>query len=135
MAKTYKDIDTYSQKASVAGTEKIPVSSTEYITPAQIAETVETGTPVETSQPAGGMLPNVLYKLGTLSGSVTLSLAAATDNTIENEYHFTFDTGSTAPTVTWPSNLTWAGGSAPTVNASKHYEVSIEDGYAYATEF
>lgn len=93
------------------------------------------GTPVATSQPSGGMLPNVLYKLGTLSGSVTLSLAAATDNTIENEYHFTFDTGSTAPTITWPSNLTWSGGSAPTINASKHYEVSIEDGYAYATEF
>lgn len=93
------------------------------------------GTPVATTQPSGGMLPNVLYKLGTLSGSVTLSLAAATDNTIENEYHFTFDTSSTAPTITWPSNLTWAGGSAPTINASKHYEVSIEDGYAYATEF
>lgn len=130
MAITYKDIDTYSQKAGVDGTEKIPVSSTEYITPAQIA-----ATPVATSQPSGGMLPNVLYKLGTLTGSVTLSLAAATGNTIENEYHFTFDTGSTAPTITWPSNLTWSGGSAPTINASKHYEVSIEDRYAYATEF
>lgn len=37
MAVTYKDIDTLSQKASVAGTEKLPVSDTEFITPSQIA--------------------------------------------------------------------------------------------------
>ena len=37
MAVTYKDIDTLSQKANVAGTEKLPVSDTEYITPSQIA--------------------------------------------------------------------------------------------------
>lgn len=41
MAVTYKDISTLTQKASVAGTEKIPVSGTEYITPAQIAATVD----------------------------------------------------------------------------------------------
>lgn len=37
MAVTYKDIDDLSQKATVAGTEKLPVSDTEYITPDQIA--------------------------------------------------------------------------------------------------
>lgn len=37
MAVTYKDIDQLSQKSSVAGTEKIPVSDTQYLTPAQIA--------------------------------------------------------------------------------------------------
>jgi len=37
MAVTYKDIDDLSQKSSVAGTEKLPVSDTQYITPAQIA--------------------------------------------------------------------------------------------------
>lgn len=36
MAVTYKDIDSLSKKASVAGTEKIPVSDTEYITPEQV---------------------------------------------------------------------------------------------------
>lgn len=41
MAVTYKDISTLTQKASVAGTEKIPVSGTEYITPAQITATVD----------------------------------------------------------------------------------------------
>ena len=36
MSVTYKDIDTLSQKSSVAGTEKLPVSDTQYITPSQI---------------------------------------------------------------------------------------------------
>lgn len=37
MAITYKDINQLSQKSQVAGTEKIPVSDTQYITPNQIA--------------------------------------------------------------------------------------------------
>ena len=37
MAVTYKDIDDLSQKSTVAGTEKLPVSDTQYITPEQIA--------------------------------------------------------------------------------------------------
>lgn len=36
MAVSYKDIGQLTQKASVAGTEKIPVSDTEYITPSQV---------------------------------------------------------------------------------------------------
>jgi hypothetical protein len=37
MAVTYKDIDQLTQKANPTGTEKLPVSDTEYITPQQIA--------------------------------------------------------------------------------------------------
>jgi len=37
MAVTYKDIDLLTQKGTVAGTEKLPVSDTQYITPSQIA--------------------------------------------------------------------------------------------------
>ena len=37
MAVSYKDINQLTQKSSVAGTEKLPVSDTEFITPAQIA--------------------------------------------------------------------------------------------------
>ena len=84
---------------------------------------------VETSQPQGGFLPDVIYKLGTLTGSVTFSLEAAVTGNA-NHYFWMFDTGSTAPTITWPAGLTWADGSAPTVAASKHYEVSIMDGIA-----
>jgi hypothetical protein len=91
------------------------------------------------SQPAGGMLPNVLYKLGTLTGNVTISFASATDNTIENEYKFTFTAGSTAPTITWPAAITgWAGNcvedGAPVITGGNYYEVSVMDGIALIAE-
>lgn len=41
MAVTFKDIDLLSQKSAVAGTEKLEVSDTEYITPAQIIKPVK----------------------------------------------------------------------------------------------
>ena len=37
MALSHKDINLLSQKATIAGTEKIPVSDTEYVTTNQIA--------------------------------------------------------------------------------------------------
>lgn len=88
-----------------------------------------------TSQPAGGFLPNVAYKLGTLSGNTTFALASPADATIANHYFWTFDTPSTAPTITWPAGITsWYGGSAPTIAGSKHYEVSVLDGVGIAME-
>ncbi len=50
MAVTYKDIDLLSQKSAVAGTEKLPVSDTEFITPNQIIGMMPNIT-VSTSEP------------------------------------------------------------------------------------
>lgn len=52
MAVTYKDIDQLSQKSSVAGTEKIPVSGTQYLTPAQIATSKQVHLEDESDMPA-----------------------------------------------------------------------------------
>lgn len=49
MSVTYKDIDQLSQKSTVAGTEKLPVSGTEYITPNQIVSDCEETTNKVTS--------------------------------------------------------------------------------------
>lgn len=84
---------------------------------------------IVTTQPQGGFLSNVVYDLGTLTGTITFSLAAISDATIANAYFWTFEAGSTAPTITWPANITWAGGAAPTISASKHYEIMIRNGY------
>ena len=84
---------------------------------------------VETSQPQGGFLPDVIYKLGTLTGSVTFALAAAVTGNA-NHYFIVFETGSAAPTIIWPAGITWASGSAPAPSANKHCEVSIMDGIA-----
>ena len=82
------------------------------------------------------MAPNNVYQYGTLSGNTTFPpLATPTEPDIANVYCWTFTTPATAPTITWPAAITsWAGGSAPTINASKSYEVSVMDGFATIIE-
>ena len=84
---TYKDIETYSQKASVAGTEKIPVSATEYITPTQIAAltTVLANYALANSVAAW----NTEMRAGSASPDVTLPAPAGTGVTEEIRYIFT----------------------------------------------
>lgn len=55
MAVSYKDIGDLSQKSTLAGTEKLPVSDTQYITPNQIAGLV-TGLPSVSSSDNGKIL-------------------------------------------------------------------------------
>lgn len=121
------------QATLVSGTNIKTINSTSLLGSGDIA--VSANTPKATTIPAGGMLPNVYYALGTLTGSVTLSMASPTESGILNQYFFTFDTGSTAPTITWSNLITsWFGGSAPTINSSKHYEVSVIDGVGVCME-
>lgn len=99
--------------------------------------------PVQNEQPVGGLLPGVLYKLGTLTGDVTIVFASPADNAVENEYKFTFSTGAVAPTsITLPNTITdWAGNaldpvdSVPDIQASSYYEVSVVDGHAIINKF
>lgn len=80
---------------------------------------------IESSQPQNGFLPNILYVLGELTGNITFTLATPADATIVNHYYWTFDTGNTAPTITWPNGITWIDGAAPIINSNKHYEISV----------
>lgn len=52
MSVVYKDIDDLSQKSTVAGTEKLPVSDTQYITPEQIATSKRVHLTDESDMPA-----------------------------------------------------------------------------------
>lgn len=45
--------------------------------------------------------------------------------TTTNHFYWTFDTGDPAPTITWSGITAWYGGSVPTIQANKHYEVSV----------
>ena len=102
-------------------------------------------TPVETSLPeSGGILPNVVYKLGTLANdaSITIRLGAPTDNTIANVYIVTFDTGNwdssevvhQGPSVIWglPIGTHWNNDDdkSPDIEPNTCYEVSIMDNIA-----
>lgn len=87
---------------------------------------------IESELPSGGFLPDVVYNLGTLIENTTFSLAAAVPGRV-NHYFWTFDTGETIPTVTWPANISWVD-SAPTLSGSSHYEISILGGVAIYLE-
>lgn len=91
---------------------------------------------VDASTIPASMDANKVYQYGTLSGDTTFpALATPTEPDIANVYCWTFTTPATAPTITWPNAITsWAGGSAPTINASKSYEVSVMDGLATIIE-
>ena len=75
------------------------------------------------------IFPNQMHKFGTVTGSKTWTLVTPTYNDIVNHYFWTFETSSTAPTITWPSGLTWPGGSPPAILANKHYEISVLNNY------
>ena len=91
---------------------------------------------VDVSTMPASMESNRVYRYGTLSGDTTFpSFATPASNAVANVWCWTFTTPSTAPTITWPAGITaWAGGSAPTINASKSYEVSVMDGLALIVE-
>lgn len=65
---------------------------------------------------------NKVYDI-TIGETLTLTLNAPTDTTVTNEYQGSFDTGETAPTVTFPSEVLWL--ETPTIEANTHYEFSI----------
>lgn len=68
---------------------------------------------------------NTIY---TFTGALTsLTLTQATG---AKEYVVIFATGSTAPTVTFPSGVVFPD--TLTIEANKRYEVSVRDGYAVA---
>ena len=70
------------------------------------------------------LAPNTLYVFAERSTNLTLTLGTPITG-IANEYHLFLITASTAPTITWPSGISWNGGSAPTIAADKTYEISI----------
>ena len=79
------------------------------------------------------LAPNKVYKFPNRTSALTLTLGTATSG-IASEYHAIILTGSTAPSVTFPSGLSWVGGSAPTIAANKTYEISIVENIAVYVE-
>lgn len=94
----------------------------------------------QSSIPAGGLQPGILYNLSVLTGSVTIDLATPADANVANEYAFTFTAGSAAPSITWPASIVgWTGNcldsnGQPQFVAENIYEVSIRNGIGVIME-
>ena len=100
--------------------------------PKAVYDAIDPACPSE--QPVAGMLPNIVYDFGELSGDTTFLLDTTHLARGVNHYFWTFETPSPAPNVNLPTGLTWRGGSAPTIKAGKHYEISVRNGIAVALE-
>lgn len=74
------------------------------------------------SETTVAMDANKVYDI-TIGESLTITINAPTDLTVTNEYQGSFDTGATAPTVTFPADVIWA--ETPSVEANTHYEFNI----------
>lgn len=70
--------------------------------------------------------PGKIYHFTGALTALTITLNAPASGQLA-QYHFDFDSGSTAPTLTLPNAVTMPGGF--TVEASKHYEIDILNGY------
>lgn len=89
----------------------------------------------KTTIPSGGMLPNVYYDLGTVTSYTFTINRTGLDSTIVNHWIWAFrSSDSTDSSIVWPTGLSWDGGSAPTINRGKRYEISVIGYYAEFNE-
>lgn len=98
----------------------MPSASDVGAAPAVTEVTVSTAGAVTQALDAGK-----LYHFTGALTALTITLNAASG--IPAQYHFDFDSGATAPTLTLPNTVTMPDGF--TVEASKHYEVDILNNY------
>lgn len=112
-------------KGGTSGTLAFPngfISAVEAIETAQWTEqTVSTAGAVTQA-----LSPYVIYHFTGSLTSLTVTLTAAASGQIAH-YHFDFDCGSTAPTVTIPNTVTMPDGNS--FDADRHYEVDILNNY------
>ena len=70
--------------------------------------------------------PNIYYRNINLSlSSLTITLGSVSNSNILNEYFVEFTTRSSGTTVSFPSDVKWVNGSAPTFDPGCTYQVSI----------
>ncbi|MCQ2137894.1 MAG: hypothetical protein MJY60_04230 [Bacteroidales bacterium] len=136
----------YSFIQSTAKVNSITSASTDEQIPSAKATYDAINPAKQSAIPAGGMLPNVLYDLGELSGAVSMTLAEIVDSTILNHFFCTFETGANVPSLTWDTSITeWycpfneakepgTKNQAPILSPNKHYEISVKGGTAVAME-
>lgn len=105
----------------------------------QINNTIYNGKLVNTiaSVASGGTVTlngNYLNKL-TVSAPDAFTIKFGSLGKGESEYLFDFTTGTTAPTITMPSGVTWLNGTVPTLEASTHYQLSVLNKCAIIAKF
>lgn len=81
-------------------------------------------TAISSASSTTALVWKTMYQWTVNPTSITVTLPSAPSDS-RGEIVLKFTTGSTAPTMTWPSTLKWANGEELTVEASTTYEFSI----------
>lgn len=81
-------------------------------------------TAISSASSTTALVWKAMYQWTVNPTSITVTLPSAPSDP-RGEIVLKFTTGSTAPTITWPSTLKWANGEELTVEASTTYEFSI----------
>ena len=81
------------------------------------------------------LLPNVYYRKTNQSSYLTITLAAATNTNILNEYLIEFTTAAAGTTVSFPSSIKWANGEKPKFDPNSTYQVSIVNDLGVCIKF
>ena len=110
-------------QSGLAKTSDISTSQAAIIAAVQANAGIPTET-IPSTTSSQELAPNTLYVFAERSTNLTLTLGTPITG-IANEYHCFIIVGSTAPTITWPTGISWNGGDAPTIAADKTYEISI----------
>lgn len=78
------------------------------------------------TRPEMTLAPNTYHRnTSTSLSSLSITLGSAKNSNIMNEYFVEFTTSSSGTTVSFPSTIKWANGTAPTFEAGCTYQVSI----------
>ncbi len=81
---------------------------------------------VTNSSSAVSLRPNQYTRISsTTLSTLTITLSSINNTAILNEYFVEFTTASGGTTVSFPSTIKWANGTAPTFEASTTYQISI----------
>lgn len=81
------------------------------------------------------LLPNVYYRKTNQSSNLTITLVAATNTSILNEYLIEFTTAVAGTTVSFPSSIKWANGEKPKFDPDSTYQVSIVNNLGVCIKF
>lgn len=131
MAVSYKDINELTQKSSVAGTEKLPVSDTEFITPDQIAGivTVDSALSSSSTNPVQNKVVDAEFSkvayLGASEGEVSMEVPDTIEGITMNGSRVAVtegvaDLGTVVTAETDPTVPAWAkAANKPTYTASE----------------
>ena len=92
--------------------------------------------PIETTTSSSKSLtPNIYYRWTNTPSYLTITLATPSNSNILNNYMFEFTASSSGCSLSLPSSIKWINGTAPSIEASKTYQISIINNLATVAKF